>query len=473
MKRVYYTSIENAEGSFAGKKMTGNTNGKKKKSKLTYIATGTMFLTFVFCCCLYGSIVIPALAEKNVRATMLPDVATRPVEAPKPEQEAPEEIVKGAKNVSIDVINPGMEDGTKGGSMNAMPLYAGETVAFTLLQPDDCFYVFIVDTETYKYPSDFSEYEGTINAGRIIQVLAFSDNGWAAVYDDGIKYVESSNMVPTIKPETWNDEDTIDPASISSTSAGEDGAILGSKFFNEIPDGKYYVIEDTTQLRLVPTADSSGSVAVDGGTMVNTLAFSDDGWAKVEFASNIYYVNSDLLKEPVITEETTDEAVDADTGSEEGSGSSGSSDSKASTTPAPQAPAAETVVNTAPNTEAGSLLAMVNDLRAANGIAPLSWSDDLASCANTRAAELPYATDEQNMSHIRPDGSEWWTVNPSIMYGENLACGQQSAAEVFQAWVDSPSHKANMLDPDYTKMGAALCVSGDGAYGTYWVQEFG
>ena len=244
-----------------GIKMTGNTNGKKQKSKLTFFATGTMFVTFVLCCCLYGSIVIPALSEKHVRATMLPDVATRPIEDIEPAEEVPEEIVKGAKNVSIDVINPGMEDGTKGGSMNALPLYAGETVAFTLLQPDECFYVFIVDTETYKYPSDYSEYEGTIDAGHIIQVIAFSDNGWAAVYDDGIKYVESSNMVPTIKPETWNDEDTIDPASISSTSAGEDGAILGSKFFNEIPDGKYYVIdpyvspyvmEETYYVRLYP-----------------------------------------------------------------------------------------------------------------------------------------------------------------------------------------------------------------------------
>ena len=463
--------------------MSESGNGKKKNS-LTVFATGVLFVTFVFCCSVYGSIVIPQLAEKNVRATMIPDVATRPVEAPAQTQEVPEEEVKGVKNVSIDVIKPGMEDGTKGGSMNAMPLYAGETVAFTLLQPDDCFYVFIVDTDCYKYPSDFAEYEGTIDAGHIIQVIALSDNGWAAVYDNGIKYVESSCLVPTIRPETWNDEDTIDPSSISSTSAGEDGAILGSKFFTSIPGGKYYVIDVNAQLRILPTADAAGSVTVDSGTMVNVLGFSDDGWAQLEFASKVYYIDASFLKELVVTEEQTEEGTgDADASSEgsssgSSSGSSGSSDSSdssgsSSATPAPQAPSAEVVINTAPNTEAGSLLKMVNDLRADNGLPPLSWSDDLASCASTRAAELPYATDEQNMSHIRPDGSEWWTVNPSIMYGENLACGQQSASEVFQAWVDSSSHKANMLDPNYTTMGAAVCVSGDGAYGTYWVQEFG
>ena len=114
----------------------------KKKNNLTTLATGLMFITFVLCCCMYGYIVIPQLAEKNVRATMLPDVATRPVEETQAEAEASEEIVKGVKNLSVDVINPGMQDGSKGGSSNAMPLYTGETVCFTELDIENCFYVF-------------------------------------------------------------------------------------------------------------------------------------------------------------------------------------------------------------------------------------------------------------------------------------------------------------------------------------------
>lgn len=453
-------------------------DGKKKHSSLTALATGMMFITFVLCCCMYGYIVIPQLAEKNVRATMLPDVATRPVEETQVEAPAPEEVVKGVKNLSVDVINPGMEDGSKGGSSNTMPLYTGETVCFTKLDEENSFYVFIQDTDSYRYPSEYAEYTGELEAGWIIQVVAISDNGWAAVYDDGVKYVVAKNLVPTIRPEDWNDEELYLPEDIVSSSAGEDGALVGCKFFSPVPGGKFYLIDETTQLRNLPSAETSGSYAADSGTMVNVLAFSDDGWAQLEFASNIYYLKADLLSEVMPEEQsgTGDEsAPDGGSGSG-GSGSSGSSSSSssdASTTPAPQAPSADVANNTAPNTEAGSLLAMVNDLRAENGLAPLSWSDDLASCANVRAAELPYASDDQNMAHIRPDGSEWWTVNSSIMYGENIACGQQSASEVFQAWVNSPSHKANMLNPDYKTMGAAYCVSGDGAYGTYWAQEFG
>jgi len=452
----------------------GKEQNGKKRSNLTAVATGMMFITFVLCCCLYGYIVIPQLAEKNVRATMLPDVATRPVEETQVEAPAPEEVVKGVKNLSVDVINPGMADGSKGGSSNTMPLYAGETVCFTMLDEENSFYVFIQDTESYRYPSEYAEYTGVLKAGWIIQVAALSGNGWAAIYDGGIKFVEAKNLVPTIRPEDWNDEDCFLPEDIVSSTAGEDGALVGCKFFAPVPDGKYYLIDETTQLRNLPSAETSGSVAVDGGTMVNVLAFSDDGWAQLEFASNVYYLKADLLSEVMPEEQSgTGDGSSSDGGSEGSSGSSSPSSSDSSTPPAPQAPSADVANNTAPNTEAGSLLKMVNDLRAENGLAPLSWSDDLASCANVRAAELPYASDDQNMSHIRPDGSEWWTVNPSIMYGENIACGQQSASEVFQAWVNSPSHKDNMLNPDYKTMGAAYCVSGDGAYGTYWAQEFG
>ena len=456
--------------------MSGDMSGKgKKKNSLTVFATGTLFVTFVICCCVYGSIVIPQLAEKNVRATMLPDVATRPYEEPAVEETVPEEIVKGVKNVSIDVINPGMEDGSKGGSANAMPLYAGGTVSFTVLDEADRFYVFLQDTDAYRYPNEFAQYEGSFDAGHIIQVFALSDDGWAAVYEDGIKYVVADRIVQTEKPESWNDADSINTEDVASTTAGEGGALLGTKFFFPIAGGTSYVVSETTQLRSIPDMNKSGSVTVDQGTAIYVLGISDDGWAVAQLDGVNYYIKTSLLNE--ITAYDFDYGLDsgeqetAETGNTE-SGSEESSE-PAAATPAPQAAAAEDPSNTAPDTEAGSLLKMVNDLRAEYGLAPLTWSDDLASCASTRAAELPYASDEQNMSHIRPDGSEWWTVNPSIMYGENIACGQQSASEVFQAWVNSPSHKENMLSSSYTTMGAAVCISSDGAYGTYWAQEFG
>ncbi|MBO4688856.1 MAG: CAP domain-containing protein [Clostridiales bacterium] len=112
---------------------------------------------------------------------------------------------------------------------------------------------------------------------------------------------------------------------------------------------------------------------------------------------------------------------------------------------------------------AKTVLSLVNEERAANGLGALEWSGSLAKAAKTRAAEIVV-----KWSHTRPDGSEWWTVS-DLTYGENLAYGQTSPSEVVEAWMNSAGHKANILG-DYSSIGVA-CYYYDGTY--YWVQEFG
>ncbi len=112
---------------------------------------------------------------------------------------------------------------------------------------------------------------------------------------------------------------------------------------------------------------------------------------------------------------------------------------------------------------AAAVLTLVNNERAANGKAPLSWSGSLAKAAKTRAAEIVVTWD-----HKRPDGSEWYTVS-DLTYGENLAKGQSSADKVMEAWLNSADHKRNIL-ADYKTIGVACYYCG-GKY--YWVQEFG
>lgn len=54
--------------------------------------------------------------------------------------------------------------------------------------------------------------------------------------------------------------------------------------------------------------------------------------------------------------------------------------------------------------------------------------------------------------------------------GENLAAGQQTASDVVEQWMASPSHRANILGETWRETGLAVCVGG--RYGTYWVQLF-
>ena len=116
------------------------------------------------------------------------------------------------------------------------------------------------------------------------------------------------------------------------------------------------------------------------------------------------------------------------------------------------------------NTEA-EVIAKVNEIRVANGLNTLRYDASLEASAAVRANEL-----NVRFSHTRPDGSDWYTVNPDLMYGENLADGYNTADAVVNAWMASPAHKANILKPDFTTVAVSTTVK-DGK--TYWAQEFG
>ena len=114
---------------------------------------------------------------------------------------------------------------------------------------------------------------------------------------------------------------------------------------------------------------------------------------------------------------------------------------------------------------AKSALNLVNQQRANNGLAALQWDDSLAACAMIRATELPSA-----FSHTRPDGSDWYTICPNIMYGENLAQGYNSPDSAVNAWMNSTVHRENILNAGFVSCGIGIYESG-GKW--YWVQEFG
>lgn len=116
--------------------------------------------------------------------------------------------------------------------------------------------------------------------------------------------------------------------------------------------------------------------------------------------------------------------------------------------------------------EARDVLGLVNQARAAVGVAPLAWDDELAATAEVRAAELTIS-----FSHGRPDGTSCFIIfPPAAAVGENIAAGQRSAAQVNQAWTNSPGHYANMVNPNFTKLGVS-CLIDDNGY-KYWVEAF-
>ena len=97
---------------------------------------------------------------------------------------------------------------------------------------------------------------------------------------------------------------------------------------------------------------------------------------------------------------------------------------------------------------------------------PYSFSRPLGEAAYIRAEEC-----ETLFSHTRPDGSKWYTVNRNICFGENLAYGYDTAEEVVDAWLDSPTHRDLIYDEEFLTCGIGHYEGSDGT--TYIACEFG
>ena len=115
------------------------------------------------------------------------------------------------------------------------------------------------------------------------------------------------------------------------------------------------------------------------------------------------------------------------------------------------------------------VLRLVNVERSRVGLAPLKFAKDLEASAYVRAVELPV-----KFSHTRPDGSKCFTAMPKRghILGENLAGGQTSPKQVVQAWMDSKSHRENILNPKFTQLGVVYYYKANSKYKHYWVQHF-
>lgn len=95
-----------------------------------------------------------------------------------------------------------------------------------------------------------------------------------------------------------------------------------------------------------------------------------------------------------------------------------------------------------PQVSAKEIFDAVNAQRADAGLPAYKWEEGMAEGTDIRVKES--AT---KFSHTRPDGSAWYTCC-ELSYAENLACADESYFDIVDAWMNSPAHKANVLDSE-------------------------
>ncbi|MEW2631410.1 CAP domain-containing protein [Streptomyces sp. NPDC048389] len=118
------------------------------------------------------------------------------------------------------------------------------------------------------------------------------------------------------------------------------------------------------------------------------------------------------------------------------------------------------------------VLALVNQERASAGCSPLTSNAELTRAADDYSDVMARSG---VMSHTGPDGSTMTTRVEAAGYewstlGENIARGQADAASVMKSWMNSPGHRANILNCSFKELGVGVHF-GDG--GPWWTQNFG
>ncbi|WP_354644064.1 CAP domain-containing protein [Kitasatospora camelliae] len=159
------------------------------------------------------------------------------------------------------------------------------------------------------------------------------------------------------------------------------------------------------------------------------------------------------------------------------SGSPAAAPSAATTTAPATGPAAPKALPGSPSGKSvdairQQVLDLVNQERGRNGCSPVKGNAQLDAAAQAHSDDMAA---RGFFDHTNPDGEG---PQPRIeragyrwsRWGENIARGQKDAAAVMNSWMNSPGHRANILNCNFTELGIGVHL---GPGGPWWTQDFG
>ncbi|GAB3280125.1 CAP domain-containing protein [Kineosporia babensis] len=117
------------------------------------------------------------------------------------------------------------------------------------------------------------------------------------------------------------------------------------------------------------------------------------------------------------------------------------------------------------------VLRLVNAARQRAGSPPLKADERLRAAARQHSERM---SDLQFFDHMDPDGSDpgqrMLAAGHPAPGAENIAAGQAAAEPVMQAWMNSPGHRVNILNPAFVSLGVGVDLRPGGPF---WTQNFG
>ena len=112
----------------------------------------------------------------------------------------------------------------------------------------------------------------------------------------------------------------------------------------------------------------------------------------------------------------------------------------------------------ASSVNAGALISLTNQARVKAGLSQLNQNTKLSQAATLKSQNM---IDKDYFAHNSPEGLNSWHWFRSVGYsyrvaGENLAIDFSDSESLFTAWMNSPTHKANIMDPQFSDIGIAV-----------------
>jgi uncharacterized YkwD family protein len=118
------------------------------------------------------------------------------------------------------------------------------------------------------------------------------------------------------------------------------------------------------------------------------------------------------------------------------------------------------------------VLRLTNRERQKAGLSPCAGTNsNLNRSARAKSEDM---ADLNYFSHDSPNYGDPFTMmrNFGVQYqsaGENIAMGQRTPEQVVKAWMDSPGHRANIMNGSYDYLGVGYVLKNGNAY---WTQQF-
>ncbi|MBB2913885.1 uncharacterized protein YkwD [Streptosporangium becharense] len=143
------------------------------------------------------------------------------------------------------------------------------------------------------------------------------------------------------------------------------------------------------------------------------------------------------------------------------------------TTTTTAAPAPTATAAPAPGSStANEVVRLTNAERQKAGCGPLTHDPKLRSAAQGHSADMAagdYFDHTSRDGRTMTDRIKASGFSPMRAWAENIAMGQRTPTEVVRGWMNSPGHRANILNCAYTHIGVGVA---DSPRGIYWTQDF-